>query len=86
MYYMILPTAKERDEMIQYLKENGIMAPFHYIPLHLSPVGEKYGYKEGDLPYTEEYAARLIRLPLYADMEDEDVKKVCKVLQKKFGE
>lgn len=86
MYYMILPTAEERDEMIQYLKENGIMAPFHYIPLHLSPVGEKYGYKKGDLPYTEEYAARLIRLPLYADMKDEEIEEVCKVLKKKFGE
>lgn len=86
MYYMILPTAEKRDEMIQYLKDNEIMAPFHYIPLHLSPVGEKYGYKKGDLPCTEEYASRLIRLPLYADMKDEEVEKVCKVLKKKFGE
>lgn len=86
MYYMILPTAEKRDEMIQYLKENNVMAPFHYVPLHLSPVGEKYGYKKGDLPYTEEYAARLIRLPLYADMTEEEIQTVCDLLKKKFGE
>jgi len=78
MFYLILPTAEKRDELISYLKERNISAPFHYIPLHLSPVGEKYGYKPGDLPLTEEYAARLIRLPLYAEMTDKEVDEVCK--------
>ncbi len=77
MYYLILPTAEKRDELIAYLKSKEIGAPFHYIPLHLSPVGERYGYKEGDLPYTEEYSSRLIRLPLYADMTKEEVNMVC---------
>lgn len=86
MYYMILPTSRHRDEMIQYLKENEILAPFHYIPLHLSPMGEKFGYKSGDLPLTEEFSARLIRLPLYADMSKEEVEEVCKVLKKKLGD
>lgn len=86
MYYLILPTAEKRDELIAYLKNQEIGAPFHYIPLHLSPVGERYGYKKGDLPYTEEYSSRLIRLPLFADMTDEEVDVVCnetaKVLEK----
>ena len=77
MFYLILPTAEKRDELIAYLKSKEISAPFHYIPLHLSPVGERYGYKEGDLPYTEEYSSRLIRLPLYADMTKEEVNVVC---------
>lgn len=84
MYYIILPTKEKRDEMLYYLKENGILAVFHYIPLHLSPVGEKFGYKVGDLPITEEYASRLIRLPLYVDMTEEEVTKVCDTLARKL--
>ena len=86
MYYMILNSEEERNEMISYLRENGISAPFHYIPLHLSPMGQKYGYKEGDLPITEKYASRLIRLPLYADMTEEETEEVCKALKKKWGD
>lgn len=82
MFYLILPTEQIRNDLIDTFRKNGIMAPFHYVPLHLSPMGEKYGYKKGDLPLTEEYAARLIRLPLYADMEKEEVEEVCKVLRK----
>ncbi len=81
MYYIILPTKSKRDEMIEKLKENGVSAVFHYIPLHATPMGEKFGYKEGDLPITEEYAARLLRLPIYADMSDEDVQYVIKKLR-----
>ena len=73
MYYLILPNENERNLFISKLKEKGIMAAFHYIPLHSSPVGESLGYKKGDLPVTEEYASRLVRLPLWADMSNEDV-------------
>lgn len=86
MYYVIMPTEKERDEMIAYLKSKDILAPFHYIPLHLSPLGQKYGYKKGDLPITEEYASRLLRLPLYVDMTKKDVKAVCDAIKEKLGE
>lgn len=85
MYYLILRTSTERDEMISEFKKNEIVAPFHYIPLHLSPVGKRFGYNEGDLPKTEEYASRLIRLPLYPDISDEEMEKVCKVLENKLG-
>lgn len=77
MFYLILPTPEDRDGLIAHLKSKEISAPFHYIPLHTSPVGEKYGYKKGDLPNTEEYSARLIRLPLYADMTEKEVEEVC---------
>lgn len=72
MYYIILPTEQKRNELIAKLKENGVSAVFHYIPLHTSPMGERLGCKKGDLPVTEEYAGRLLRLPLYADMTEED--------------
>ncbi len=77
MYYIVLPTAEVRNNLMDQLKANGIGATFHYIPLHTSPMGIKLGYKAGDLPVTEEYANRLLRLPLYADMAEEDIQFVC---------
>ena len=72
MFYIVLQTEDIRNKLMMYLKENGIGATFHYIPLHTSPMGQRLGCKKGDLPITEEYAGRLLRLPLYADMSKED--------------
>lgn len=77
MYYIILPTEKIRNKLMDSLKERGISATFHYIPLHTSPMGEKLGYKQGDLPVTEEYAGRLLRLPLYYDLDEKNQKFIC---------
>lgn len=77
MYYIVLPNEKIRDNLISTLKEKGISAVFHYIPLHTSPMGKKLGYKEGSLPVTEEYAKRLLRLPLYADITEDEVNYIC---------
>lgn len=82
MYYIVLPTQEKRNEVLDKLKENGIGAVFHYIPLHTSPVGIKLGYKKGDLPVTEEYSGRILRLPLYADMTEEEVKCVINNVKK----
>jgi len=76
LYYMILPSEEIRDLFIKFMKKSDIETPFHYVPLHLSKMGVKLGYKKGDLPITEEYASRLVRLPLYADMSDEDMEYV----------
>lgn len=85
MYYLILPTRKIRDTMITTLREEGVQSVFHYIPLHTSPMGQGFGYREGSLPVTEEYAGRLIRLPMWADLTDENVNyvidKVTKYIQ-----
>ena len=78
MYYIMLPSKEIRDELIIKLREKGVQSVFHYIPLHTSPMGEKFGYKEGDLPITEEYAGRLLRLPMWADLPDEDIETVIK--------
>lgn len=82
MYYVILKNEDVRTKLIKRFKENEIEAPFHYIPLHISPMGEKFGYRVGDLAITEEYSSRLIRLPLFVDLKDEEVNKVIKVLTK----
>ena len=77
MYYIVLPNEEIRDTLMNKLRENGIYAVFHYIPLHNSPMGITLGYKDGDLPVTEEYAKRLLRLPLFADMTKDELDFVC---------
>lgn len=81
MYYIVLPTEEIRNTLMDKLKENGIGATFHYIPLHTSPMGIKLGCKAGDLPVTEEYAGRILRLPLFADMTIEESNYVCKLIK-----
>lgn len=78
MYYIVLPNEEIRNNLMEQLKQDGILAVFHYIPLHTSPMGIKLGYKQGDLPVTEEYAKRLLRLPLYPDMTEEELSFICK--------
>ncbi len=73
MYYFLVESEEKRNAMLSFLKENGIGAVFHYIPLHTSDMGESLGYKKGDLPLTEDLASRLIRLPLHANLCDSDI-------------
>lgn len=65
MFYMLFPTLAKRQAFIQYLKEHGILSVFHYLPLHLSDLGRRFGGKEGDCPVTEDISDRLVRLPFY---------------------
>lgn len=73
MFYIVLPTEEERNRVMEELKRVGIMAIFHYLPLHTSPMGLKMGYQKGDLPMTEEYSSRLLRLPLYSGLHKEEL-------------
>jgi dTDP-4-amino-4,6-dideoxygalactose transaminase len=70
LYYVILPTAEAREALIGRMREDGIMTPFHYVPLHSSPAGRRLGRAAGGLPVTEDLSARLVRLPLYPRMGD----------------
>lgn len=72
MFYILLENQVERDNMIQCLKEQGIVSVFHYLPLHSSLMGKKLGYKDSDLPITEDVSKRLLRLPFYNDMTTEE--------------
>jgi dTDP-4-amino-4,6-dideoxygalactose transaminase len=65
MFYVLLSDIETRDALISHLRNHGIQAVFHYVPLHTSPVGSKFGYRAGDLPVTEDSSARLVRLPFY---------------------
>jgi dTDP-4-amino-4,6-dideoxygalactose transaminase len=71
MYYLLLPDLEHRRAFIKSLKALGIGAVFHYVPLHDSPMGMKYGRASGDLKNTQELSNRLVRLPLWLGLEDE---------------
>jgi dTDP-4-amino-4,6-dideoxygalactose transaminase len=81
MFYMLFPSLEKRQAAIAHLKERGIQAVFHYLPLHLSPMGEKYGGKAGDCPVTEQVSDQLIRLPFYTNMTDDEQKAVIAALK-----
>lgn len=70
MYYLLLPDLEQRTSFISYLKEKGIGAVFHYIPLHSSPAGSKYSRSHGSLKITQEISDRLVRLPLWIGIEE----------------
>lgn len=76
MFYIKTKDLQERSALISYLKENGIIASFHYIPLHTAPAGIKYGRFHGDDVYTTKESERLLRLPMYYGLKEEDLLKV----------
>ena len=78
---ILLPTSEIRDELIKKLREKEIIAYICYVPLHSAPYGLKLGYKPEDCPVTEDIASRLLRLPLYADMSEDDAKYVCECIK-----
>lgn len=72
LFYILLNDMETRDALRVHLAQNGIQAFFHYIPLHSSPMGKKFGYRASDLPLTEELSGRLLRLPFYCDVTEEE--------------
>ncbi len=67
--------------MIAHLRSKGILAVFHYLPLHLSEMGRKFGGKEGDCPVTEQLRDRLLRLPFYNDLSELDQAEVIQEIR-----
>ncbi len=72
MFYLLLPDLDTRQRFIQHLRERGVYAVFHYLPLHLSDMGLKFGGQPGDCPVTESVSDRLVRLPFYNDLTPSD--------------
>jgi dTDP-4-amino-4,6-dideoxygalactose transaminase len=72
MFYMLMPSLELRDGLISYLKEYGIQSVFHYLPLNISDMGQKFGGKIGDCPVTEDISDRLVRLPFFNQLAPED--------------
>ncbi|MHC4074850.1 MAG: dTDP-4-amino-4,6-dideoxygalactose transaminase [Planctomycetota bacterium] len=71
MFYMILPSYEDRQAFIAFLKSQGIHSVFHYLPLHLSPIGIQLAGEKNDCPVTENISDRLVRLPFYNELTEE---------------
>ena len=76
MFYLKAKDIEERTALISFLKENDILAVFHYIPLHSAPAGKKFGRFHGEDKYTTKESDRLLRLPMYYGLTDGDIQKV----------
>ncbi|MFN0007812.1 MAG: dTDP-4-amino-4,6-dideoxygalactose transaminase [Planctomycetota bacterium] len=72
MFYLLMPSTAEREAFIRHLEERGILAVFHYQPLNASPMGRRLGGKKGACPVTEDISMRLVRLPLYNRLSEEE--------------
>ncbi len=84
MFYIKVKDIEQRTELIAYLKENDILAVFHYIPLHTAPAGQKYGKFIGEDKYTTTESERLLRLPLYYGIKNEEIDKIIGVVTDYF--
>ncbi|MBX9903514.1 MAG: dTDP-4-amino-4,6-dideoxygalactose transaminase [Burkholderiales bacterium] len=84
MFYLFTRTAAERGPLLAHLKTAGVHAVFHYVPLHASPAGRKFGRTGGALPVTENLADRLVRLPLYYGLGEDEVRKITATVRQFF--
>jgi len=82
MYYILLSDVKTRAALLKHLESAEIKAVFHYIPLHSSLMGMKYGRTVGDLSITQELSARLVRLPLWVGLGEDGASRVVKATRK----
>jgi len=85
LYYILANTPQERGTLLDDFKKRGILSLFHYVPLHSSPAGQRYGRTSGTLPFTEELSQRLIRLPLWCSISQEQQQCVVNSLRASFG-
>ena len=81
MFYLLLPTLEMRQQLIGYLRERGIYSVFHYLPLHLSDMGQSFGGKIGDCPVTERASDQLVRLPFHNALTSAEQEQVIDLLQ-----
>lgn len=85
LFYVIFEDNDTRNTIMEEFKNKGIQTLFHYVPLHSSPMGISLGNRDGDLPVTENLSKRLLRLPLYAGMENEEISFILENLIEKIG-
>ena len=85
MFYIKTADIGERTELIDNLKKNEILSVFHYIPLHTAPAGQKFGRFHGEDRYTTRESERLLRLPMYYGLKEEQVDYICDTVKKFYG-
>lgn len=84
MFYILLGDEESREALADHLRQKGIQAVSHYVPLHLSPMGRRWGYTEGSLPITEDLSGRLLRLPFYYALTPAEQEDVCGSIREFF--
>lgn len=85
LFYLILNDNAARQGLIAHLRSKEILAVFHYVPLHSSPMGQTYGYSPGDLPITESLSGRLVRLPLFFELTEQEQDRVIDEVHRYFA-
>jgi dTDP-4-amino-4,6-dideoxygalactose transaminase len=80
LFYILLPDQAQRDRLMRFLRSKNIESAFHYLPLHLSPMGRRFGYREGDCPITEEISSRLLRLPFHNRLTGDEQNRVLSAI------
>lgn len=80
MFYLLLPSLKQRQALIAHLKRYNILSVFHYLPLHRSEMGQKFGGKPGSCPVTEDISDRILRLPFYNDLTESEQERIVTAL------
>ncbi len=84
MFYITTRSVDERNGLIHYLKERNVHAVFHYVPLHSSPAGKKYAKTTGTLNITDDISSRILRLPLYYEMTEEQVQQISRYIHEYY--
>jgi len=81
VYHLFVIESEKRDKLQQFLKENGVSSGIHYpLPIHLQPAYKFLGYKKGDFPAAEKAAERILSLPLWPEMPEESIERVCSLI------
>ncbi len=80
MFYLLMPSPAARSALIEQLKTKSILSVFHYLPLHLSKMGGRFGGKQGDCPITEDVSERLVRLPFYTSLSADEQARVVEAV------
>jgi dTDP-4-amino-4,6-dideoxygalactose transaminase len=80
IFYLLMPSLDARTRLIAHLRSRMILAVFHYLPLHLSDMGRRFGGRDGQHPTTEDVSDRLVRLPLFFQLEDDDQARVIEAV------
>ena len=76
IFYLLMPSLQARTALIAHLRSRLILAVFHYLPLHLSDMGRGFGGREGQHPVTEDVSDRLVRLPIFFQLTDDEQERV----------
>ncbi len=85
LYYVLLSPEHDRQIVLDHLNANGVNAVFHYVPLHSSPAGLRFGRADGELPLTTSLSRRLVRLPIWIGLGEDQQQRVCDVLGAALG-